>query len=334
MYPEISVGEQEHPPRLSFLFNDLLLSKVGFLNLRDYRELNVGEDEHDYHVYVEPASPVRVCQHCGSIKVTKWGNVEVVVRDTPAQGKRVSLYIQAQRFKCQDCGRTASEPLPGLADGRRMTRRLVVWIGEQSVKRIFASIAEDTGLDERTVRSVFNDYVHELEANTKFETPRWLGLDEIHILKRPRCVLTNVETNTLVDMLPDRSKVAVSQRLFRFSDKDDIRYVAMDMWKPYRDAVRGVLPKATIVIDKFHVVRMANEGMETVRKALREGISPKERRGLMHDRFILLRRERDLDARERFLLDSWTQAPSGLGRSLPAKGRLLRHLRRADANGG
>jgi transposase len=93
------------------------MTSPSFINLSAYGVLNVGEDEHDYHVYVEIAKPVRVCHRCGSVKVTKWGGVEMVVRDLPAQGKRASLYIQAQRFKYQDCDRTASEPLPG-ARGR------------------------------------------------------------------------------------------------------------------------------------------------------------------------------------------------------------------------
>jgi len=43
--------------------------------------------------------------------------------------------------------------------------------------------------------------------------------------------------------------------------------------------------------------------MERVRKSLRESLSPKQRRGLMHDRFVLLKRERDLNDKERLNLD-------------------------------
>jgi len=289
------------------------LSAPSFINLPQYNVLTVEEGEHDYHVYVEPAKPVMVCQHCGSVNVGKWGNAEQVVRDLPSHAKRVSLYIRTQRLRCEDCSRTAFEPLPVLAEGRRMTRRLVAWIGVQSLKRVFAAIAEETGVDEKTVRNIFKDYVHELEAATKFETPRWLGIDEIHVLKRPRCVLTNIETRTIIDMLSDRSKATVAQRLFAIHKKSNIRYVTMDMWTPYRDAVRTVLPKATIVVDKFHVVRMANYAVELVRKSLRESISPKERRGLMHDRFILLKRESELDVQSHFLLDSWTTLHPDLG---------------------
>lgn len=38
---------------------------------------------------------------------------------------------------------------------------------------------------------------------------------------------------------------------------DRIAVVAMDIWRPYRDAVCAVLPQASIVVDKFHVVKMA-----------------------------------------------------------------------------
>ncbi len=81
----------------------------------------------------------------------------------------------------------------------------------------------------------------------------------------------------------------------------------MDMWKPYKTAVNAVLPQATVVIDKFHIVKMANEALEKVRKAMRADLTLKQKRGLMHDRFVLLKRERDLNDKERFNLDGWVK---------------------------
>lgn len=54
------------------------------------------------------------------------------------------------------------------------------------------------------------------------------------------------------------------------------------------------MPQAVIVIDKFHIVRMANDCLETVRKKIRSSFTNKQHRGLMHDRFILLKRETNL----------------------------------------
>jgi len=61
------------------------------------------------------------------------------------------------------------------------------------------------------------------------------------------------------------------------------------------------------VIDHFHIVKMANECLETVRKAIRTELSDAQRRGLMHDRYILLHRFVDLDESKRLILDTWTE---------------------------
>ena len=45
------------------------------------------------------------------------------------------------------------EALPAVNAKREMTDRLVKWIGQQGLKRTFASIADDTGLDEKTIRN-------------------------------------------------------------------------------------------------------------------------------------------------------------------------------------
>ncbi|NLI28483.1 MAG: transposase [Nitrospiraceae bacterium] len=90
------------------------------------------------------------------------------------------------------------------------------------------------------------------------------------------------------------NKPTIARYLSQLKGKSDVKYVAMDMWNSYRDAVKSVLPNANIIIDKFHVVRMANEAMERVRKSLRSSLQPKQRRTLMHDRFILLKRQKML----------------------------------------
>lgn len=85
-----------------------------------------------------------------------------------------------------------------------------------------------------------------------------------------------------------------------------MQVVCIDMWVPYRDAARLVLPQAQVIVDKFHVVRMANEALDGVRKAIRADLTDAQRRTLMHDRFLLLKRRRDLEPREAFLLETWT----------------------------
>ncbi len=108
--------------------------------------------------------------------------------------------LKRQRYKCNECGATFFENLPDIDEGRSVTNRLINWIQEASLEKTFTSVAEDIGVDEKTVRNIFNDYVDELEAQTDFNTPKWLGIDEVHLLKNYRCVITDVENKSVIDI--------------------------------------------------------------------------------------------------------------------------------------
>jgi len=200
-----------------------------------------------------------------------------------------------------------------------MTIRLKKWVGEQSIQRTFSSIATEVGITEGTVRNVFQDYISQLEENIRFDTPRWMGIDEIHIIKKPHCIISNIEHNTAVEVLLDRTKKTVLNYLQCLDGRDKVKYVAMDMWRPYKDAVQMMMPEARIVVDKFHVVRMVNEAMEKVRKEHRASLEPKLRRGLMHDRFVLLKRRHDLTDKEALTLSGWCAKYPQLGAAYDTK---------------
>lgn len=291
---------------------------ANILNLPAYTVKAFQQNDHDYHIDVVAKQEPSACPHCQHDKLERFGRREQMAKDLPMHGKRVGVYIDTRRYRCKACNRTFYEALPDINEKRLMTNRLVDWIGKQAVKRTFAGIAEEVGVTEGTIRLIFKDYVAELEKTIRFETPKWMGIDEIHLI-RPRGVIANIQNNTIVELLPNRNKETVVRYLHHLEGKDRVQYVAMDMWQPYRDACLAVIPQAQIIIDKFHVLRMANDAMERVRKRLREQLTPKQRRGLMHDRFVLLKRERDLNDRERLLLSGWTKNYPEIGEAYRLK---------------
>ncbi|TDX22208.1 transposase [Modicisalibacter xianhensis] len=140
-----------------------------------------------------------------------------------------------------------------------------------------ANVADTTGLDEKTIHKIFRKKVEFLAAWHCFETPRCLGIDELYLNRRYRCILTNLEECTLLDLLPGRQQDAVIRRPMSMTDRHKVEIVSMDMWKPYRRAIQTALPQARIVVDKFHMVRMANDALEKVRKGLRKDLKPNQR---------------------------------------------------------
>jgi len=86
-------------------------------------------------------------------------------------------------------------------------------------------------------------------------------------------------------------------------DRQKIQLMTIDMWNPYREAIHEALPDARIVVDKFHVVRMANEALERIRKEHRVNLPTKGRLQLKDDRWMMLTNPDKLDAGRALLLE-------------------------------
>lgn len=289
---------------------------MSILNLHGWQVIEQSERKNDYRIIAEYIKEPQVCPHCFSSLISRNGTRRALFMDTPIRGKRVGIEAIRKRYICKNlsCGKSFSQSLLGIDDKRDATTRLVQYIREQSLKRTFSSIADEVGVAVNTIKNVFGQHVISLELSHKPKTPRWLGIDEIHIIKRPRCVLANIRENTIFDLLVNRNKSLVARRVSNL-DVRAVELVAMDMWQPYRDVVLELVPQANIIVDKFHVVRMANVALETVRKSTRKSLSEKIRRKLVKDRFILLRRHQDLDDFDKLSLDLWSKEFPLLGKA-------------------
>ena len=293
---------------------------MNILNLPDWEILETKEGEYDYVINAHYIPEPTACLRCGVIgQLYRHGVKKQRFMDLPIHNKRVGLIAHRQRYHCRACGKTCFQPLPDMNKKHAITERLLAFIGKESMKRTFVSVADDTGIHERTVRRLFNQEILRLESEVRFETPRWLGIDEVHLVNRARCILTNVEQRTVIDMLASRTKDVVSKYLYRMPNKQYIELVTMDMWQPYKDAVRDILPQASVVVDRFHVVRMAIQGMDTVRKDTREHLTGRQTRTLKRDRYILFHRKADLNEQDQFILDLWIGQFPTLGKAYQLK---------------
>ncbi|EQD24484.1 MAG: hypothetical protein D084_Lepto4C00430G0010 [Leptospirillum sp. Group IV 'UBA BS'] len=234
----------------------------------------------------------------------------------------MALSVDTRRFRCKSCGKTFYESLPNVDSKRSMTVRLKTWLEKRSLRHPFTHLAEETGVSNTTIREVFDDYGRQLQDSLRFETPEVLGIDEVHLIRRSRAVFTNIPSCYVIEMLPDRNKTTVGRYLSELPDKRRIWCVAIDMWRPYQDAVREALPGIPVVVDKFHVLKMANAALDALRKTVGGTISPQKRRALMRNRHLLLKRFSDLNEIQRKRLEEWGRDFPLLSKAHRAKERF------------
>lgn len=255
------------------------------------------------------------CDRCNGDNLIHYGSQKQKFQDIPYHMRPTTIIVDRQRLRCKDCGKTQFQMLTHMDGKHMMTERLKAYIREQSMKRTFTSIGEDVGLDEKTVRRIFSAYADELEVTHKVYSPEWLGIDEVHLTRQMRCVLTDVHRRKPLDILKDRNKPTVVRWLRQYMDPAIVKVVTMDMHTAYRNAVQEVLPDAKIVVDKFHVERSANKALDMVRKATHKTVSEYQRKQLKHDRKIMLMRRDALTDQQRFILELWLGNFNDLGKA-------------------
>lgn len=260
------------------------------LNLRNVSVLQLEEREESYIIHAESVVVIRDCPECRSANSVVIGKRVQKYVDAQMHTKKVRIEYTRKRLKCKSCNKTYFEPLEWLHEDFRMPKRTVEYAVKQAAKVPFLSVARELGVDEKTVRNIFANYVTTIENKHDWQAPRVLGIDETHFSKKMHLVMTDIEKKTLLDMRRDRSQEATQKAIMRLRGWNDIEIVCIDMWRPYLRAVKQLIPNTVVVIDRFHVAKMGNEAMEKARKAVRAKLTVKERKKLKNDRKILLKR--------------------------------------------
>ena len=278
-----------------------LLEKL--LNLPEFEITDLKHNDDDIRIFVKKREKPTVCLHCGvsEPRLRVHAHVQRELRDISMQNKRVGLMIDQIKYKCMECHTIFPEPLDCAPYKARMTTRLREYIEKQAITLNFTDVSRDTGISIEAVKQTFIDYANtHIPQSYKPATPTTLGIDEIHIQKQGKhrkqawAVICNGDQGTVIDVLENRNKDTVISYLKSLPLHDKIKLVTMDMWEQYRDAVYEALPKAIVVVDKFHVQKMGNEALNSIRRGLRSSISKKRNTALKGDRYLLLKREHDL----------------------------------------
>ena len=294
-----------------------------FLQLRSLNTLEVVGDDDRYVVKAEGVEQLTTCPLCKVGRLHGHGSQEQSFQDTPTHGKPVVVFIQRRRYRCTGCGKTLFEPVGDFDGKRQATARLVRYIRKESFTKTFAALAREVDLDEKTIRHVFDDFIEEFETKVRFRTPRILGIDELKIIGQYRAMITNIERKTVFDLRPSRAKADLLPYFRSLRDKDTIEWVAMDMYHVYKQVVRATLPQARIVVDRFHIQRMANDALEKLRKRIRKDLPARQRLKLKDERFLLLKRQHDLKGADMARALEWFRQFPQLGEAHALKEGFL-----------
>ncbi len=213
----------------------------------------------------------------------------------PCGGRRLYLEFFSRRVRCPRCAHVRREQLDWLADNPRFTKRFALSVGRRCRETAVKEVAEDLLLDWHTVKELDKQYMGEQLRRAGAARPRVIGIDELAIAEghKYRIVVSDLERGRPIWFGGhDRSEASLDE-FFRWLGPEKsgkIRLAVMDMWPAFRNATLrvGHAPSATILYDKFHVLKHLGEAMDEVRKREYQRLSGEDRRFIKGQRYTLL----------------------------------------------
>jgi transposase len=209
------------------------------------------------------------CSNCGQVyrgthdsQLRRWRHLDV-------GGQRCFVEYRLRRVACRDCG-VRVEAVPWARTGARHTRDfedLVAFLAQQMAKTPICKLLR-IGWD--TVGSIVARVVADFLDERRLAGLVAVGVDEISY-RRGQRYLTLVgdhATSTIVWCRPGRNAATLQAFFDELGNrKQSIRAVSIDMNGSYEKAIRSAVPDAEVAFDPFHVIRLAGDAVDAVRRA-------------------------------------------------------------------
>ena len=167
------------------------------------------------------------------------------------------------------CERSFVQPLPGITPRRHSTESWREEMYRRHDDGICASrLSRREHLGQATVGRIYAQFTErKAKERLSLDCPRILGIDE-HTLHRGQRFMTtfcDLKRRRVFDISPGRSEPELAGYLSTLRGREKVRMVCIDLSNTYRLLVRRWFPKARIVADRFHAIRVV--GLHLMRVA-------------------------------------------------------------------
>jgi transposase len=271
--------------------------------VRDYRYVRTEYVAGGMVFTIERKMETCRCTACSSENVWREGGVVRRFRAVPIGNKRVELKASIPRLACQDCGAVRQAAI-GFAEPRRTyTKSFERYVLDLSRHMTIKDVACHLGVSWDVVKDIQKKFLHRRFSKPKLKHVKQIAIDEISTGKGHKYVtiVMDLQSGAVLHVGQGKGGDALASfwRRLRASHAH-IEAVATDMSPAYIDAVTTYLSDATLVFDRFHVIKLYNDKLSNLRRDLYRQLSDTMQKDVLKGvRWLLLKRRENLDASRR-----------------------------------
>ena len=194
-----------------------------------------------------------------------------------------------------------TETLDWLANNPFYTKRFAFYVGRRCRVASIKSVAKELALDWHAVKELEKQYMAAQLAKAGTPVARAIGIDELSIRKGHtyRIIVSDLERKRPIWFGGENRSEASMDSFYASLGSErswQINLAVMDMWKPFRKSTLKPehAPYASILYDKFHVMRHLGEALDAVRKSEYARLSGTSRSYIKGQKYTLLSNRENL----------------------------------------
>lgn len=269
------------------------------IGLAGYRHQAAWDELGDFKLRLSPPFNAIKCPGCGSCDVIRRGTYDRKVHAPPIGLRKTIVFIQAPRVECRTCNTVKTARLPSVIPNKNHTHSFVRLVVDLRKMMTIQDIARYLGVSHTMIRDIDKAYLKRHYSKPKLKDVKVIAIDEICIGKGHKylTIVMDLESGAIIFVGQGKGETALKPFWKRLQgSKAKIEAAATDMSSAYYVAVQKNLPKAQLVFDRFHIVKLMNDKLSQLRRELqREAEENMQKKVLKGTRWLLLKAPEHLD---------------------------------------
>jgi transposase len=269
-----------------------VLSKVLRLKEIKISSFDFKNRDKELHINVKPYKNGCLCPFCQRrCQIVRQGTEPRQWTDLTIFGMVTIFHYAPKEIQCPTHGRV-QEQIPWAAAHARVTYRLEYRICGLCQIMTQKAAAAILAIATSTLSDILHRIINRVRSEHKIRGLVTLGVDEISYCKGHKyaTIVYDIDRSCVVWVGKGKGRETID-RFFREALSEDqrkrVRWASCDMSKTYINAIKEHCPNATLVIDRFHIVKALNEAVDEVRKEEWRKLGADDRKAIKGLRWLL-----------------------------------------------
>ena len=254
--------------------------------------------------HVQAKARQKTCPKCHKRHLVKNGYRVRDIVGLPIGRRRVIFRVKVQRYKCKnkDCDYDRQEDIRFTTGSRSYSKRFAMYVVDLLKSMTLQDVAFHLGVSWDMVKEIHSSYLQRHYCPPSLDGVECIGIDEFAVRKGHtyKTIVVDLISGRILYVGDGKGTDALDGFWKKVKRKKiKIRFVASDLSPAFTASIAKNCPEATHVFDHFHVVKLMNDKLDSIRRTQYNKEKDRNKRNILKGtRYLLLSNGEDINDME------------------------------------